>query len=60
MARAQVLQIQGVLKEKEKNEQQLQLKLKELKESFDQKKKQNETQQAELKTALLEKVRVLL
>ncbi|XP_062989872.1 early endosome antigen 1 isoform X2 [Elgaria multicarinata webbii] len=54
-ARAQVLQIQGVLKEKEKNEQQLQLKVKELKESFDQKKKQNETQQAELKTALLEK-----
>ncbi|XP_015276499.1 PREDICTED: early endosome antigen 1 [Gekko japonicus] len=55
LARAQVLQIQGVLKEKEKNEQQLQLKLKEVKESFDQKKKQIETQQAELKTALLEK-----
>ncbi|KAH0616741.1 hypothetical protein JD844_028110 [Phrynosoma platyrhinos] len=54
-SRAQVLQIQGILKEKEKNEQQLQLKVKELKESFDQKKKQNETQQAELKTALLEK-----
>uniref|UniRef100_A0A8D2LPY5 Early endosome antigen 1 n=1 Tax=Varanus komodoensis TaxID=61221 RepID=A0A8D2LPY5_VARKO len=54
-ARAQVQQMQGVLKEKEKNEQQLQLKVKELKESFDQKKKQNEIQQAELKTALLEK-----
>lgn len=56
MARVQVLQLQGFLKDKEKNEQQLQLKVKELKESFDQKKKQNEIQQAELKTALLEKV----
>lgn len=55
-AREQVLQLQGILKDKEKNEQQLQLKVKELKESFDQKKKQNEIQQAELKTALLEKV----
>ncbi|XP_015668154.1 early endosome antigen 1 [Protobothrops mucrosquamatus] len=55
LARVQVLQLQGFLKDKEKNEQQLQLKVKELKESFDQKKKQNEIQQAELKTALLEK-----
>ncbi|KAG8137962.1 hypothetical protein E2320_003910 [Naja naja] len=55
LARVQVLQLQGILKDKEKNEQQLQLKVKELKESFDQKKKQNEIQQAELKTALLEK-----
>ncbi|KAM6437265.1 early endosome antigen 1 [Liasis olivaceus] len=54
-ARDQVLQLQGIIKDKEKNEQQLQLKVKELKESFDQKKKQNEIQQAELKTALLEK-----
>lgn len=52
----QILQLQGILKDKDKNEQQLQLKVKELKESFDQKKKQNEIQQAELKTALLEKV----
>lgn len=58
-ARTQVLQIQGAMKEKEKTEQQLQLKVKELKDSFEQKKRQNETQQAELKTALLEKVKIL-
>lgn len=55
-ARAQVLEIQGLLKEKEKSEQHLQGKLRELKDSFEQKKKHSETLQAELKTALLEKV----
>lgn len=57
-ARAQVLEIQGLLKDKEKSEQHLQGKLRELKESFEQKKKHGETLQAELKTALLEKVRL--
>lgn len=53
-----MLEIQGLLKEKEKSEQHLQGKLRELKESFEQKKKHSETLQAELKTALLEKVRL--
>lgn len=57
-ARAQVLEIQGLLKDKEKSEQHLQGKLRDLKESFEQKKKHSETLQAELKTALLEKVRL--
>lgn len=57
-ARAQVLEIQGLLKEKEKSEQHLQGKLRELKDSFEQKKKHSETLQAELKTAFLEKVRL--
>lgn len=56
--RAQVLEIQGLLKEKENSEQHLQGKLREIKESFEQKKKHSETLQAELKTALLEKVRL--
>lgn len=57
-ARAQILEIQGLLKDKEKSEQHLQGKLRDLKESFEQKKKHSETLQAELKTALLEKVRL--
>lgn len=57
-ARTQILEIQGLLKEKEKSEQHLQGRLRELKESFEQKKKHSETLQAELKTALLEKVRL--
>lgn len=54
--RGQIVEFQSLLKEKEKSEQNLQGKLRELKESFDQKKRQSETLQAELKAALLEKV----
>lgn len=57
-ARAQALEMQGLLKEREKSEQHLQGKLRDLKESFEQKKKHSESLQAELKTALLEKVRL--